>query len=86
MRYKLRFVRKKWQKLHIYILQFRVINFLPWVMKEGGGGGDAKWLNKLIKKASSVIGQDLVPLEVVAEKKMRQKIASHHGKHSPPSK
>jgi len=32
-------------------------------------GGDAKRLNKLIKKASSVIGQDLVPLAVVEEKR-----------------
>ncbi len=32
-------------------------------------GGDAKRLNKLIKKASSVIGQDLVPLAVVEKKR-----------------
>lgn len=36
----------------------------------GMKGDDAKWLNKLIKNASSVTGQDLVPLEVLAEKRM----------------
>lgn len=39
-------------------------------MKEG----DAKRLYKLIKKVSSFIGQDLIPLEVVAEKRIMHKL------------